>query len=44
MKLIDVLIMILLLTFVFLSFSYADDYTRWELPEGETVRLGNGDL
>ena len=44
MKLIDVLIMILLLTFVFLSLSYADDYTRWELPDGAKFRLGKGKI
>ena len=28
----------------FLLFSYADDYTRWELPEGAKLRLGKGKI
>ena len=44
MRLIRVLITILLLVLTFLSFSYPDDYTRWELPEGAKLRLGKGNI
>ncbi|MCG9128062.1 hypothetical protein JT359_10725 [Candidatus Poribacteria bacterium] len=44
MRPIHAVITILLLTLTFLSFSYADDYTRWELPEGAKLRLGKGKI
>lgn len=34
----------ILFTTIILAFSFADDYTRWELPEGAMLRLGKGKL
>ncbi len=44
MRTIHAIIAILLLTLIILPFSYADDYTRWELPEGAELRLGKGKM
>ncbi len=44
MRTIHAMIAILLLTLIILPFSYADDYTRWELPEGAKLRLGKGKM
>lgn len=44
MRPILVFILILLLTMTFLSSTFADDYTRWELPEGAKFRLGKGEI
>ncbi|MDE0484042.1 MAG: WD40 repeat domain-containing protein [Candidatus Poribacteria bacterium] len=44
MRPILVFILILLLTMTFLSPTFADDYTRWELPEGAKLRLGKGKM
>jgi len=35
---------IMVLIMVFLSSSYADDYAKWELPEGAKLRLGKGKI
>ncbi len=40
----SVLILTVLFTTIFLSSILADDYTRWELPDGAKFRFGNGDL
>ncbi|MCY4401969.1 MAG: WD40 repeat domain-containing protein [Candidatus Poribacteria bacterium] len=42
MRLVRVFSMVLIM--VFLSSSYADDYVRWELPEGAKLRLGKGEI
>lgn len=44
MRLIHAMIAIFLLTLISLPFSNADDYTRWELPQGVKLRLGKGKI
>lgn len=39
-----VFITTLLLIIIFLSSTLAEDYTRWELPEGAKLRLGKGKI
>lgn len=44
MKLTRVFIVTLLLIMIFFSPIFAEDYTRWELPEGAKLRLGKGKI
>ena len=44
MKPVSVLILTILFTTILLSSTLADDYTRWELPEGAKFRLGKGKI
>ncbi len=44
MRPISVLILIILFTTILLSPILADDYTRWELPDGAKLRLGKGKI
>ena len=40
----SILILLSLGTLIFLSNAYAQDYTRWNLPEGAKARLGRGQI
>lgn len=44
MRPISVLILTILFTTILLSPILADDYTRWELPDGAKLRLGKGEI
>ena len=45
MKKIHIFILTLLfINIIFFSATFADDYTRWELPEGAKLRLGKGEI
>ena len=45
MKKIHIFILTLLfINIIFFSATFADDYTRWELPEGAKFRLGKGEI
>ncbi len=44
MKHTRIFIMILLSIMIFLSPTFAQNYTRWELPEGAKLRLGKGKI
>ena len=44
MRPISVLILTVLFTTVLLPPILAEDYTRWELPEGAKLRLGKGEI
>ena len=43
-KTLRIKVVLLVVFFLFLQSNFAQDYTRWSLPEGAIARLGKGDI